>query len=125
MAAGVRPDSTEFPCSSTAWVNNEWLMACQCCDVRMEYPVGRSTTGARKNRTIKTVKVKMTIGKTNNCLFLAMIASELLNNTQLRLNLFIIIPILGFILLVHVLLFGGLSQWFYQLYTYCHHYFIS
>jgi hypothetical protein len=45
---------------------------------------GTNATGARKNRIITTVSEKMTIGKTSNCLFLVMIETELLNNSQLR-----------------------------------------
>jgi hypothetical protein len=37
------------------------------------------------------VQVKITIGKKSNCLLLAMTESELFNNNQLRLNLFMLI----------------------------------
>jgi len=39
-----------------------------------------------------TVQVKITMGKKSNCLLLAITESELFNNSQLRLNLFIVVP---------------------------------
>jgi len=57
-------------------MNSEWLIACQCSADVYGWPVGRRTGGARKNRMIVSVQIKITIGNTSNCLFRAMIEAK-------------------------------------------------